>query len=202
VLLVSDEVICANGRIGSMFRLRRLRLRPDITPSAKGFDLGLLAAGRDGASDRLFEPSTTQDGLRHGYTFGGHPVSPRWRWPTWTFSSAKGHQRHDKEKRAGDQGHPGEALRAAHRRRRPRRGLLLRHRTGQGQWPPRDFNDEESERLQRGILSSALWEAGCTAAPTTVATSVQLAPPLISGQAEFDAIYDILHSVLTEPGTA
>jgi adenosylmethionine-8-amino-7-oxononanoate aminotransferase len=61
------------------------------------------------------------------------------------------------------------------------------------------FNDEESERLLRGFLTPALWEAGLYCrADDRGDPVVQLAPPLISGQKEFDAIYDILHGVLSE----
>ncbi len=61
------------------------------------------------------------------------------------------------------------------------------------------FNDEESERLLRGFLTPALWEAGLYCrADDRGDPVVQLAPPLISGQKEFDAIYDVLHNVLGE----
>ena len=61
------------------------------------------------------------------------------------------------------------------------------------------FNDEESERLLRGFLTPALFEAGLYCrADDRGDPVVQLAPPLISGQKEFDAIYDILHGVLGE----
>ncbi len=55
------------------------------------------------------------------------------------------------------------------------------------------FNDEESERLLRGFLTPALFEAGLYCrADDRGDPVVQLAPPLISGQKEFDAIYEIL----------
>ncbi|MBI3690477.1 MAG: aminotransferase class III-fold pyridoxal phosphate-dependent enzyme, partial [Mycolicibacterium aromaticivorans] len=61
------------------------------------------------------------------------------------------------------------------------------------------FNDDESERLLRGFLSSALFEAGLYCrADDRGDPVVQLAPPLISGPKEFDEIYDILHRVLSE----
>ena len=61
------------------------------------------------------------------------------------------------------------------------------------------FNDDECERLLRGFLTPALFEAGLYCrADDRGDPVVQLAPPLISGQAEFDAIYDILRNVLTE----
>ena len=60
------------------------------------------------------------------------------------------------------------------------------------------FNDAESERLLRGYLSGALWEAGLYCrADDRGDPVIQLAPPLIIGQPEFDDIESRLRSVLT-----
>ena len=61
------------------------------------------------------------------------------------------------------------------------------------------FNDDEAERLLRGFLSKALYEAGLYCrADDRGDPVIQLAPPLIIGQKEFDEIESILRSVLTE----
>ena len=61
------------------------------------------------------------------------------------------------------------------------------------------FDDEHSEWLLRGFLSTELFEAGLYCRADDRGDSVvQLAPPLISGQAEFDEIEQILRGVLTE----
>ena len=61
------------------------------------------------------------------------------------------------------------------------------------------FNDDESERLLRGFLSKALFDAGLYCrADDRGDPVIQLAPPLICGQKEFDEIESILRSVLTE----
>ena len=58
---------------------------------------------------------------------------------------------------------------------------------------------DESERLLRGFLSEALFEAGLYCrADDRGDPVVQLAPPLICGQAEFDEMEQILRSVLSE----
>ena len=76
VLLVSDEVICAFGRIGSMFACDDFGYVPDIITCAKGMTSGYSPIGAMIASDRLFEPfATGTASFLHGYTFGGHPVS-------------------------------------------------------------------------------------------------------------------------------
>ena len=61
------------------------------------------------------------------------------------------------------------------------------------------FDDDESERLLRGFLSKALFDAGLYCrADDRGDPVVQLAPPLICGQAQFDEIEQILRGVLTE----
>src|SRR5271165_181397 len=79
VLLVSDEVICAFGRIGSMFACNDIGdvgYVPDMITCAKGLTSGYSPLGAMIASDRLFEPFYDSDTMfPHGYTFGGHPVS-------------------------------------------------------------------------------------------------------------------------------
>jgi adenosylmethionine-8-amino-7-oxononanoate aminotransferase len=76
VLLVSDEVICAYGRLGTMFGPEKYHYVPDIITSAKGLTSGYSPLGAAIISDRIFEPfSSGAPTFPHGYTFGGHPVS-------------------------------------------------------------------------------------------------------------------------------
>jgi adenosylmethionine-8-amino-7-oxononanoate aminotransferase len=61
------------------------------------------------------------------------------------------------------------------------------------------FDDDEAERLLRGFLSKALFDAGLYCrADDRGDPVVQIAPPLIVGQKEFDEIEQILRGVLTE----
>jgi adenosylmethionine-8-amino-7-oxononanoate aminotransferase len=76
VLLVSDEVICAFGRLGYMFGCERYDYVPDIITIAKGLTSGYSPIGAMIASDKLIEPFLEGDtAFLHGFTFGGHPVS-------------------------------------------------------------------------------------------------------------------------------
>ena len=76
VLLVSDEVICAYGRLGEMFGAQRFGYQPDMITSAKGLTSGYSPLGALIASDRLIEPFLQpKAAFTHGLTFGGHPVS-------------------------------------------------------------------------------------------------------------------------------
>ena len=76
VLMVSDEVICAFGRLGYMFGAERYGYQPDMITCAKGITSGYSPLGAMIASDRLMEPFLEgHNAFLHGYTFGGHPVS-------------------------------------------------------------------------------------------------------------------------------
>ena len=141
VLLVSDEVICAWGRIGSMFACSDFGYQPDIITCAKGLTSGYSPIGAMIASDRLFEPFN--DGTTvfpHGYTFGGHPVSAAVALANLDIFEREGLNDNVKRQRSGIACHPGAALRPADRRRRPRRGLLLLDRTRQGPGDQRYFH--------------------------------------------------------------
>jgi adenosylmethionine-8-amino-7-oxononanoate aminotransferase len=61
------------------------------------------------------------------------------------------------------------------------------------------FSDDESERLLRGFLSQALFDAGLVCRTDDRGDPViQLSPPLICGQEHFDEMEQILRAVLTE----
>jgi adenosylmethionine-8-amino-7-oxononanoate aminotransferase len=64
------------------------------------------------------------------------------------------------------------------------------------------FDAEESERLLRGFLSRALFDAGLYCrADDRGDPVVQLAPPLVCDQEQFDEMEQILRAVLTEAWT-
>lgn len=200
VLLVSDEVICAYGRIGSMFACDDFGYVPDIITSAKGLTSGYSPLGAMIASDRLFEPfNDGQTVFGHGYTFGGHPVSSAVALANLDIFEREGINARVKEN--------APAFRATLEKLYDL--PIVGDVRGEGYFygielvkdkaTKETFNDEESERLLRGYLTPALWEAGLYCrADDRGDPVVQLAPPLISGQAEFDAIYDILRTVLSE----
>jgi adenosylmethionine-8-amino-7-oxononanoate aminotransferase len=76
VLLVSDEVICAFGRIGSWFGGFKYDYVPDIITCAKGITAGYAPLGAMIVSDRIAEPFLHDDvAFLHGFTWSGHPVS-------------------------------------------------------------------------------------------------------------------------------
>ncbi len=78
ILLVSDEVICAYGRLGEWFGSAKYGVVPDLLTFAKGATSGYAPLGgvlirQQLARDLLTSP---QAGVfTHGSTWGGHPVS-------------------------------------------------------------------------------------------------------------------------------
>ncbi|GAA1325227.1 aspartate aminotransferase family protein [Pseudonocardia xinjiangensis] len=200
VLLVSDEVICAFGRIGSMFACDDFGYVPDIITCAKGMTSGYSPIGAMIASDRLFEPfrSGTTSFL-HGYTFGGHPVS-----------AAVGMANLDIFEREGLNDHvraQSPVFRATLEKLLDLpivgdvrgEGFFFGIELVKDKGTKETFDAEESERLLRGFLSKALFEAGLYCrADDRGDPVIQLAPPLVAGPAEFDEIEGILRGVLTE----
>ena len=200
VLLVSDEVICAFGRIGSMFACDDFGYQPDIITCAKGMTSGYSPIGAMIASDRLFEPfkhGTTF--FPHGYTFGGHPVSAAVAMANLDIFEREGLNDHVHANapafRASletllDLPIVGDVRGAGYFY-----GIeLVKDKTTR-----ETFNEAESERLLRGLLSKALFDAGLYCrADDRGDPVVQLSPPLTIGPAEFAGITSRLRSVLTQ----
>jgi adenosylmethionine-8-amino-7-oxononanoate aminotransferase len=200
VLLVSDEVICAFGRLGTMFGADKFGYVPDMITCAKGMTSGYSPIGACLVSDRVAEPFWNgEDYFPHGYTFGGHPVSSAVAMANLDIFEREGLNQHvlDNEK----------AFRATLEKLSDL--PIVGDVRGDGYFygielvkdkaTKETFDEEESDRLLRGFLSKALFEAGLYCrADDRGDPVVQLAPPLIIGQPEFDEIEQILRSVLTE----
>ncbi|GAB2845712.1 aspartate aminotransferase family protein [Actinocorallia aurea] len=203
VLLVSDEVICAYGRLGTMFGAQKFDYLPDIITSAKGLTSGYSPLGAMLVSDRLFEPFKHGDTMfAHGYTFGGHPVSA-----AVALANLDIFEREDLL---------GHVLRNEGAFRGTLEKLtdlpIVGDVRGDGFFygielvkdkvTRETFDDEESERLLRGFLSKALFEAGLYCrADDRGDPVIQLSPPLIADQSHFDEIEQTLRAVLTEAWT-
>jgi adenosylmethionine-8-amino-7-oxononanoate aminotransferase len=202
VLLVSDEVICAWGRIGSMFACSDFGYRPDIITCAKGLTSGYSPIGAMIASERLFEPFN--DGTTvfpHGYTFGGHPVSAAVALANLDIFEREG--LNDNVKRQAP------ALRATLERLYDLpivgdvrgEGYFYSIELVKNQATRETFTREETSKLLPDI-ASALFAAGLyTRTDDRGDPAIVLAPPLISGPAEFEAIESILRSVLNDIGS-
>ncbi len=200
VLLVSDEVICAFGRLGHWFGSQRYDYQPDIVTMAKGMTSGYCPIGGMIARDHLIEPFLHGDAtFLHGVTFGGHPVSSAVALANLEVMEREGVNEHVRANegafRARLEGLRDLPIVGDVRGAGYFYGIeLVKNRETR-----ETFNDEESERLLRGYLSGALFDAGLICRTDDRGDPVvQLAPPLICGEAEFDFIEQVLRSVLTE----
>jgi len=192
-------VICAFGRIGSMFACDDFGYVPDIITCAKGMTSGYSPIGAMIASERLFEPfahGTTS--FSHGYTFGGHPVS--------AAVAMANLDLFEREKLNEHVHTEGPAFRRTLERLLDLpivgdvrgEGFFYGIELVKDKATKETFDADESERMLRGFLSGALFEAGLYCrADDRGDPVIQLAPPLISGQREFDAMESILRDVLT-----
>ena len=199
VLLVSDEVICAFGRIGEMFACDAFDFVPDMITCAKALTSGYSPLGAMIVSDKLFEPfaegNTT---FYHGYTFGGHPVS--------TAVALENLKIFEEEKINEHVRENSPKFRAALERLLDipivgdvrGAGYFFGIELVKDKATKATFSDAESEKLLRGFLSKALFDAGLYCrADDRGDPVIQLAPPLTIGPKEFDEIEAILRDVLT-----
>ncbi|HET8960604.1 aspartate aminotransferase family protein [Nocardioides sp.] len=203
VLLVSDEVICAFGRLGHLFGAERYGYQPDMITCAKGITSGYAPLGAMIASDHLMEPFLEPGAMfAHGYTFGGHPVS--------TAVGLRNLQIFEEEKVLDNVRDNEGAFRATLER------LLdlpiVGDIRGDGYFygielvkdkeTKESFTDEECERLLYGFVSKQLYAEGLYCrADDRGDPVVQLAPPLICTQEHFDEMEHILRIVLDKAGT-
>jgi adenosylmethionine-8-amino-7-oxononanoate aminotransferase len=200
VLLVSDETICAFGRLGYYFAADRYGYQPDIITVAKGMTSGYAPIGAMIASDRIMEPFLKDTStFLHGITFGGHPVScavALANLDVFEKEDLLGHVLSTEDKfratlnKLNDLPIVGEVRGD---------GYFYGIELVKDKATRETFDDAESERLLRGFLSGALFEAGLICrADDRGDPVIQLAPPLIIDQPEFDFIEQTLRSVLTE----
>ncbi|MFM9077041.1 MAG: aminotransferase class III-fold pyridoxal phosphate-dependent enzyme, partial [Solirubrobacterales bacterium] len=77
VLFISDETICAWGRLGHFFGCERFDYEPDIITTAKSITSAYVPMGVMIVSDRVAEPfmKPGNEMFAHGYTFAGHPIA-------------------------------------------------------------------------------------------------------------------------------
>jgi putrescine---pyruvate transaminase len=76
ILLISDEVICAFGRLGHWFGYEKFGYKPDLITFAKAVTSGYVPLGGVMVGNRVADVLIEQGGeFNHGYTYSGHPVA-------------------------------------------------------------------------------------------------------------------------------
>ncbi|MBA3808688.1 MAG: aspartate aminotransferase family protein [Solirubrobacterales bacterium] len=200
VLLISDEVICSWGRLGHWFGCARYGYAPDIVTTAKGISSAYAPLGAVITADHIAEPFLHgKEIFNHGFTFGGHPVA-----------CAVGLANIDVIEREDLCGHVREN---EGRFREVLDGLrdlpIVGDVRGAGYFQAIElvkdkgtketFDSHESEELLRGFLSGELFRRGLICRTDDRGDPiVQLSPPLIAGEEQFQEIEAILRPVLSE----
>jgi adenosylmethionine-8-amino-7-oxononanoate aminotransferase len=202
ILLCADEVITGFGRIGDWFASTRYGIAPDLITCAKGLSSAYASIGAVIASDRLMEPFLTGDAMfAHGITFGGHPVQ--------AAVALKNIEIMRRERLVERVRTHEDAFRAT---LAPLCDLdIVGDLRGAGYFwaielvtdkhTRASFSPAECEHLLRGFLSPTLAGRGLICrADDRGDPVVQIAPPLIAGQCEFDEIAGILGDVIADAG--
>lgn len=203
VLLVSDEVICAYGRLGTMFGADKFGYQPDIITSAKGLTSGYTPMGAAIISDRVYEPFAAPGVMfAHGYTFGGHPVG--------CAVALANLDLFESEDLLGNVLRQENALRSTLEKLNDLPivgdvrgdGYFYAVELVKDKATKERFTTEETARILRGFVAPALYEAELYCRTDDRGDPVvQVAPPLICGQAEFDEMESKLRAVLAQAWT-
>ncbi len=202
VLMISDEVICAMGRLGHYFGCDRFEYVPDIITMAKALTSAYAPMGAMVVCDRVAEPFMEGDAsFAHGFTFAGHPVAA-----AIAMANLEIYEREDLcgqvRAKEGEFREMLESLRDLPIVGDVRgAGYFQAIELVKDKETKESFDDEESEELLRGFLSGELYRRGLICrADDRGDPVVQLAPPLIAGPEQFEEIHDVLRDVLGEAG--
>ena len=201
ILLSADEVITGFGRVGHWFASERYDIRPDIVTCAKG--LSLVVRGdrrrrrhrpRDGAVPRR-RPSM----YSHGITFGGHPVMSAIALKNIEIMKRERIMEHVLGNEDAFRSTLEQLLDLPIVGDVRGTGFFYALELVKDKETRETFSDEECETLLRGFLSPRLFEKGLICrADDRGDPVVQISPPLVATQAEFDEMTGILGDVLAE----
>jgi adenosylmethionine-8-amino-7-oxononanoate aminotransferase len=200
VLLVSDDVICSWGRLGSWFGADRFGYVPDLITTAKGLTSAYVPMGAVVIADRVAEPLVEQGTVfQHGLTFGGHPVA--------AAVALANLDVLEEEDLLGSVRRNEDAFRATLDALRDLpivgdvrgAGYFWGVELVRDQATKEPFGAAEASALTSEFLTPELARRGliCRAADRGYPV-IQLAPPLIAGPEEFEQIGATLREVLTE----
>ncbi|MGO8904174.1 MAG: aspartate aminotransferase family protein [Solirubrobacteraceae bacterium] len=200
VLLISDEVICSWGRLGHMFGSERFGYVPDMITTAKGITSAYAPMGAVIAGDHIAEPFLHgKEIFNHGFTFGGHPMA---------CAVALANIDVIERERLCQRVLENEGrLRALLESLRDLpivgdvrgAGYFQAIELVKDQETKETFSHDEAEELLRGFLSGELYRRGLICRTDDRGDPiVQLSPPLIAGEEQFEEIEAVLRPVLSE----
>jgi adenosylmethionine-8-amino-7-oxononanoate aminotransferase len=200
ILLSADEVITAFGRLGHWFASERYDIRPDIVTCAKGLSSSYAAIGAVVVTDRVMEPFLTASSMyTHGITFGGHPVMSAIALKNIEIMKRERIMEHVLANEDAFRHTLGQLLDLPIVGDLRGAGYFYALELVKDKETRETFSDEECETLLRGFLSHRLFEKGLICrADDRGDPVVQISPPLVATQAEFDEMTGILGEVLAE----
>ncbi len=203
ILLCADEVITGFGRVGAWFASERYDIRPDLILSAKGLSSAYASIGAVIARDAVMEPFLEGSAMyAHGITFGGHPVQ--------AAIALKNIEIMKRERIVEHVAEEGDTFRSTLSQLLDLpiagdlrgTGFFYALELVKDKETKETFSEEECEELLRGFLSPRLFEAGLICrADDRGDPVVQISPPLVARQTEFDQIAGILGDALAEAWT-
>jgi adenosylmethionine-8-amino-7-oxononanoate aminotransferase len=200
ILLSADEVITAFGRVGHWFASERYDIRPDIVTCAKGLSSSYAAIGAVVATDRVMEPFLDASSMyTHGITFGGHPVMSAIALKNIEIMKRERIMEHVLGNEDAFRSTLAQLLDLPICGDLRGTGYFYALELVKDKETRATFSDEECETLLRGFLSPRLFEKGLICrADDRGDPVVQISPPLVATQAEFDEMTGILGDVLAE----
>jgi adenosylmethionine-8-amino-7-oxononanoate aminotransferase len=203
ILLSADEVITGFGRLGYWFGSERYDIRPDIVCSAKGLSSSYAAIGAVIATDRVMEPFLAERAMySHGITFGGHPVMCAIALKNIEIMKRERIVEHVRETEDAFRSTLAQLLELPIVGDLRGAGFFYALELVRDKTTKASFSDEECEGLLSGFLSPRLLARGLICrADDRGDPVVQISPPLVAGQQEFDEMVGILGDVLEEAWT-
>lgn len=193
ILLVSDEVICAFGRLGEWFGSAKYGVTPDLLTFAKGATSGYAPLGgvliREELAAALL--SSPQAGaFTHGSTWGGHPVSTAV--AVANISAMRDEDVLDNVRRLEPHFQRGlDQIQAAHTSVREWRGTGFFYAlefTGD-RTTGRELTEQQGIELVREVMPSAMQSVNLITRPDDRgATLLMLSPPLIADKEVLDEL--------------
>ena len=204
ILLCADEVITGFGRVGHWFASERFDIQPDLITSAKGLSSAYAAIGALIASERVMEPfGNAGEMYTHGMTFGGHPVQAAVALKNIEIMKRDRIVEHVRETEADFRAALEQLLELPIVGDLRGCGFFYAIELVKDKETRESFSDEECNELLRGIISPRLFERGLICrADDRGDPVVQISPPLVAGQEEFDFIASTLGGVLEEASSA
>ena len=200
ILLCADEVITGFGRLGAWFGSERYDIRPDLMTIAKGLSSSYASIGAVVASDRVVEPFMHDTSMySHGITFGGHPVQAAVALKNIEIMKRDGIVDHVADTQDQFRTTLAQLLALPIAGDLRGTGFFYALELVKNKETRESFDDEECETLLRGFLSPRLFERGLICRSDDRGDPVvQISPPLVAEQHEFDQIASILGDVLEE----